>query len=185
MMYLKKLALVTALVVASLLWLPLLSCRGVLAAINAAGMAVRTGLRNKDTGVMLASLLGLIVIGLPWAVAVGGMLLLASYEIACFKLMTALFQSEDIGYRVGGQPQGPQPVREAKVFKMPQQPPQKDQLLSTPQALQASKACGWNPVDLGYTWSSQHQCWHNKEEAVAINGDRVGLVQGNTLTQTA
>ena len=176
-MYIKKLALVTALAVASFLWLPLLSCRAVLAAINWAGMGARMGLKHKDTGVKLASLLGLTVIGLPWLVAIGGMLLLASYEIAMFKLMNAVFASEDIGYHPLRRTPDPSPVKEARVFQMPK----KDTILSTPQALAASKACGWNPVDLGFTWSSQHQCWYNKDEACAVNGDRIGLVEGNSI----
>ncbi len=165
-MYIKKLALVAALAVASFLWLPLLSCRAVLAAINWAGMGARMGLKHKDTGVKLASLLGLTLIGLPWLVAIGGMLLLASYEIAMFRLMEALFKAEDIGYR----PRGSEPPptqgarlaareREAPVHQLPSA----QRTLSEVQAQQVALRSGWNPHELDFTWDSRRQLWRSKD----------------------
>lgn len=166
-MYIKKLALVAALAVASFLWLPLLSCRAVLAAINRAGMGVRLGLEHKDTGVKLASLLGLTLIGLPWLVAIGGMLLLAAYEIACFKLMNALFVCEDIGYRPQGREPEPPPQRGLAARERPDarvmQLPSARQTLSEVQAQQVALRAGWNPEALDYTWDSRRQLWRSKD----------------------
>jgi hypothetical protein len=166
-MYIKKLALVAALAVASFLWLPLLSCRAVLAAINWAGMGARMGLKHKDTGVKLASLLGLTVIGLPWLVAIGGMLLLATYEIGCFKLMNALFVCEDIGYRPQGREPEPPPQRGLAVRERTEgrvmQLPSARQTLSEVQAQQVALRAGWNPEALDYTWDSRRQLWRSKD----------------------
>lgn len=107
MLYIKKLSLVAALTVASIVWLPLLASRGMLATLNWCGRGLMAGLRSKDSGVKLVSALGLAFFGLPWLAAIGIILALASYEVAVFRLMQSLFKVEDIGFRPGDKPKGP------------------------------------------------------------------------------
>ncbi|NUO17728.1 MAG: hypothetical protein HUU03_14950 [Planctomycetaceae bacterium] len=185
MLYLKKLGLVAVLAVASLCWLPLLSVRGLLASLNAVGRALVAGRKSKDSGLRAACLLGLALFGLPWLAAIGLIMALASYEVMCFGLMQALFKVEDIGYRPGHTPEPSPPSTSTRPASQPAarvlQFPPKAQPLTMSQALRASRERGWNPVDLGYTWSSQHQCWFNQEEAVDIGGDPVGRVVNGAI----
>ena len=183
MLYLKKLGLVLTLTIMCVLWLPLLASRSLLAIFVWLGRKTWQGLQSKDSGVKIACCLGILGIGPPWLLCAGVMIALASYEIMCFSLMTALFRAEDIGYRASAKsadkPDGPLPERgerNARVLQLPQS----DQL-TMPQALSASKAKGWNPEAARYSWSNQHQCWFNDEEALHIDGSRVGWVKDGRI----
>ncbi|NUO17384.1 MAG: hypothetical protein HUU03_13170, partial [Planctomycetaceae bacterium] len=113
---------------------------------------------------------------------------LASYEVAVFKLMQSLFKIEDIGYRPAGKPQGPAPTPEP-TGTPPVQPrlpkiiqfPTANAQLSAPQALIAARRHGWDPVEMGYSWSSTYQCWHNHEDALSLDGVRIGRVENGMI----
>lgn len=186
MLYIKKLSLVAALTVASIVWLPLLASRGMLATLNWCGRGLMAGLRSKDSGVKLVSALGLAFFGLPWLAAIGVILALASYEVAVFRLMQSLFKIEDIGFRPGDKPKGPTPEPTGAPPVQPRLPkviqfPTSSAQLSAPQALVAARRYGWDPVEMGYSWSSQYQCWHNHEEALAPDGERIGRFENGVI----
>jgi hypothetical protein len=166
MIYLKKLALVAVLAVASVIWFPVLALRAIFACLNWFGQSLMRGLSNKDSGVKTSSAVLLVLFGLPWLVAIGAVLALASYEIAIFHLMEALFKAEDIGYRPHGTEPPPQTgaravprERDAPVHQLPSA----KQTLSEVQAQQVALRNGWNPHDLDYTWDSRRQLWRSPD----------------------
>ncbi len=178
MTYLKKLALVAVLAVAALIWLPVLSLRGIFAVLNWAGQGLRKGMKHRDSGVKLVSLFGMVFFSPVWLVSMGAIVALASFEIAVFGLMNALFQCEDIGYRPRGeQPNPPQrgtpqalPRNEARVHQLPNA----NQVLSEVQAQQVSLRNGWNPLDMNYAWDSRRQAWRSKDmQLVDLTGAHV------------
>lgn len=186
MTYLKKLALVAVLAVASVIWIPVLACRGAFAIVNWCGRGLIAGLRSKDSGVKLVSALSMAFFGLPWLAAIGIILALASYEVAVFRLMQSLFKVEDIGFRPSDRPKGPTPAPTGAPPVQPRLPrviqfPTPGAPLSAPQALVAARRHGWDPVEMGYSWSGAHQCWHNHEEALAPDGERVGRVENGVI----
>ncbi len=166
MTYLKKLALVAVLAVAALIWFPVLALRGIFAVLNWLGQTLLRGLKNRDSGVKTSAAVLLVFYGLPWLVAIGVVIALASYEIAMFRLMEALFKAEDIGYRPrGSEPpptQGARLVareREAPVHQLPSA----QRTLSEVQAQQVALRSGWNPHELDFTWDSRRQLWRSKD----------------------
>lgn len=168
MTYLKKLALVAVLAVASLIWFPVLACRGVFAIVNWLGRSIMGGFRHRDSGIKLLAGVGIVLFGLPWGVAIGAILAFASYEVMCFKLMNVLFACEDIGFRPsGGEPEGPRrgpaPQVQARSEARVHQLPNANQILSEVQALQVAMRNGWNPPQMDYGWDSRRQCWRSKD----------------------
>ncbi|CAG0952282.1 hypothetical protein PLCT2_00265 [Planctomycetaceae bacterium] len=167
MLYLKKLALVAVLAVASVVWFPVLAVRGVFAVFNWLGAAMKSGMRHKDSSVMLVSFAGVIVFSPVWLVSMGMIIVLAAYEVACFKLMNALYQAEDIGFRpTKGEPEPPPQRRvsqetrqEARVMQLPSA----QRTLSEVQAQQVALRSGWNPHELDFTWDSRRQLWRSKD----------------------
>ena len=193
MLYLKKLGLVLLLTIACVAWLPLLALRGLLAGFNAGGRRIYKGLESKDSGIKVTCAIGLIVVGLPWAAAILVIMALAMYEIACFKLMKALFAAEDIGWREKTEPaptgpQGPRYVNTVaessggKVHKLPTA----NALMSVPQAIAATrKALGYDLTERGFTWSSQHQCKAKQGTAAAVHGTRLAWVKNGQIVDVA
>ncbi|CAG0968843.1 hypothetical protein ANRL2_01482 [Anaerolineae bacterium] len=167
MLYLKKLALVAVLAVASVIWFPVLAVRGIFAVFNWLGQGMKSGMRHKDSGVMLVSFCGVIIFSPVWLVSMGMIVVLAAYEVACFKLMNALYQAEDIGFRpTKGEPDPP-PVRRVSQEPRPEgrivQLPNNNQVLTEVQALQVAMRNGWNPPQMDYGWDSRRQCWRSKD----------------------
>lgn len=167
MIYLKKLGLVAVLAVMALVWFPVLALRGIFAVLNWLGQTLMGGLKNKDSGVKTSAAVLLVFYGLPWLVAIGVVIALASYEILCFKLMEQLFKCEDIGYRPGGQQPEPPPQRGVVARERPEarvmQLPSAKQTLSEVQAQQVALRAGWNPEAMDYTWDSRRQLWRSKD----------------------
>jgi hypothetical protein len=167
MLYLKKLALVAVLAAATLIWFPVLAVRGVFAVFNWLGAAMKSGMRHKDSGVMLVSFAGVIVFSPVWLLSMGMIIALAAYEVACFKLMNALYQAEDIGFRPAkGEPEPPPQRRvsqetrqEARVMQLPSA----QRTLSEVQAQQVALRSGWNPHELDFIWDSRRQLWRSKD----------------------
>ena len=167
MHYPKKLCLVAVLAVASVVWFPVLTVRGIFAVLNWFAQGMRNGMRQKDSGIKLISFFGLSLFSPVWLVSMGMVLLLAMYEIACFKLMNALFVCEDIGYRPEGREPEPPPQRnlaarersEGRVMQLPNT----RQTLSEVQAQQVAQRAGWNPEALAYVWDSRRQLWRSKD----------------------
>ncbi len=183
MLYLKKLALVAVLAVASVIWFPVLACRGVFAIVNWLGRLIMGGFRHRDSGVKLLASVGIVLFGLPWGVAIGAILALASYEIMCFKLMNVLFSCEDIGFHPqGGEPQnprrGPAPQAQARSEARVHQLPNANQVLSEVQAQQVSLRNTWNPLEMDYTWDSRRQAWRSKDmQLVDLTGAHIAWAQ--------
>ncbi|GIK53801.1 MAG: hypothetical protein BroJett014_27740 [Planctomycetota bacterium] len=178
MTYFKKLGLVAVLAVASVIWFPVLAVRGVFAVFNWMGQGMKSGMRHKDSGVMLVSFCGVIVFSPVWLVSIGAIVALAAYEIACFKLMNALYQAEDIGFRAkGAQPEPPpqrrvsqEPRPEARIMQMPGN----TQILSEVQARQISLRSGWDPEELQHSWDSRRQCWRSRDgQLVDLTGSHM------------
>jgi hypothetical protein len=116
--------------------------------------------------------------GLPWLVAIGVVIALASYEIAMFRLMEALFKAEDIGYRPrGSEPpptQGSRAMPRERIEAPVHQLPSAQRTLSEVQAQQVAIRAGWNPVDMNYTWDSRRQLWRSKDgQLVDFDGSHV------------
>lgn len=166
-MYLKKLGLVAVLAVASVIWFPVLALRGIFAVLNWLGQLLMNGLKNKDSGVKTSAAVLLVFYGLPWLVAIGCVIALASYEILCFKLMEELFKAEDIGYRPKGSEPPPQSgaraVARERIEAPVHQLPSAQRTLSEVQAQQVALRSGWNPHELDFTWDSRRQLWRSKD----------------------
>lgn len=178
MVYLKKLGLVAVLAVMALVWFPVLALRGIFAVLNWLGQTLLKGVKAKDSGVKTSAALLLVFYGLPWLVAIGTVIALASYEILCFKLMEQLFKCEDIGYRPAGQQPEPPPQRGVVAQQRPEarvmQLPGAQQTLSEVQALQHATRCGWNPAQMDYTWDSRRQLWRSRDgQLVDMTGGHV------------
>jgi hypothetical protein len=166
MLYFKKLALVTVLAVAALIWLPALATRGIFAMFNWMALGMKAGMRHKDSGVMLISFCGMVFFSPIWLVSIGVIVVMASYEIVMFKLMELLFKAEDIGYRPRGSEPPPQQgaramakEREAPIMQLPSA----QRTLSEVQAQQVALRSGWNPHELDFTWDSRRQLWRSKD----------------------
>lgn len=187
MQYLTKFCVALAVAVLGLPWPATVILRGVAMGVDSLMTRLVAGAKEaKDSGAKAGMLLlsGLLVLSGLWPAA----LLLAFVTIWHERLIVKLFvvglNIEDTRiHNTQGQP-GPPPDKSGRVYQL--QPAKKvadkDTLLSAPQALNASRKCGWEPIEMGFEWSVQHQCWHNNEECLDLTGVRVGWVKDNKIT---